>query len=217
MGALRIIFRWLVTPLFTLVLGRACLPVAHHFGWYPEVWLAQLISKFPTQFENELAVWILAAFVAVLLWALADYFLYRRKAHSEVDSSPPNPRGLDSTQRQKLCNALKPLATEHTRVKLVYFPPKFRPMLEDLSHVFASAGWTTKTTFVPQERPNSHRYVSGVEVKGRNKHLVEAICKALRDVGVLDARAEILEVANDTPFRQHFVSITIGHIDHGLT
>jgi hypothetical protein len=214
MTSLRIIFRWLVGPFITLIIGRACLEAAHQFGWHPDVWLAESIVATPTEFESELVLWMLAAFLGAVLWALGDYFLYRRKTNSNEDNLFP--RRLDATQRQKLCNAVKTLATEQSRVDLVYFPAQFRPMVEDLGHVFLLAGWKTNPTLVPRDGPHNHRYVSGVEVRGPNKHLVGAVCKALRDVGVWDTRAEVIEAADDTPSRQHIIFITIGHIDYGL-
>lgn len=70
--------RWVVQPVCTLIIGRACLAVFHAYGWYPEQQLARLLLATPGVLESELILWGLAAVIGATLWAVADYFFYRR-------------------------------------------------------------------------------------------------------------------------------------------
>jgi hypothetical protein len=84
MSVARTILRWVIQPICTLIIGRACLEVAHGLGWYPERQLASLILGTPSVVDNDLFLWGLAAIIGAVLWGTADYFLYRRTAEPKA-------------------------------------------------------------------------------------------------------------------------------------
>jgi hypothetical protein len=74
------IITWVVRPIVGVVIGQAALKALHALGYYPEVWLAEKVVSVatPTPDELELASWLFAALVGVLLLAIHE--TYRRRA-----------------------------------------------------------------------------------------------------------------------------------------
>lgn len=128
-------------------------------------------------------------------------------------------REINTVTRQGLIDELILVANEHTNVKITIGSAQFHPFAQLLDSVFNSAGWATNTSLTAQET-GTGRYWGGVEVRGFNKHLVEAVCAALRNAGVADAftKLEDLQVPRDNPkwpSSQHKVYLKIGYIEHG--
>lgn len=79
---MRVVFlfllRFVVQPLAGLVFSRAILEVCHLQGIYPENILASAMSWGLGALANDVAFWTILTMLTAALWAVADYFLYRR-------------------------------------------------------------------------------------------------------------------------------------------
>lgn len=64
--------------LFALVCSRALLAIFHSFGWYPEQQLTELLLASPSFLQRELALWLLLAVSALVMWFAIDYLVYQR-------------------------------------------------------------------------------------------------------------------------------------------
>jgi hypothetical protein len=62
----------------SLICSHAAFMVAHAAGWYPDQQLARLLIASPGLLQIDAVRWALTAVLALLVWAAADYFLYRR-------------------------------------------------------------------------------------------------------------------------------------------
>ena len=82
--------QWLVRavlqPLFGLLFSRAVLEVAHAYDWYPEKQLAELLLGTPSLLQISWVRYGLLALVTLVLWAIADYFVYRRSGAKAASS-----------------------------------------------------------------------------------------------------------------------------------
>jgi hypothetical protein len=79
------------------VVSRALLEVAHSLGWYPEQELAGLLLSSSHAWKVDWIRWTLIGAMTIALWAVADYWFYRRSSRTE--KQPFEPLGPDS-QRQ---------------------------------------------------------------------------------------------------------------------
>lgn len=167
-------------------------------------------------------LWSLLASAAILLfviWATRRWYPANVSVLQPWEAAAADPRRLDTRERQELVGKLRALANEHTNVKIVFFPAESRPLVEALDGVFNAAGWRTNPNLTPQGMHNPH-YHSGVEVRGFNRHLVDGVCVALREAGILDARTNLvpLEVPRNNPkwpTSQHKVYLNIGYVEDG--
>ncbi|CAN5168518.1 hypothetical protein BH09MYX1_BH09MYX1_67400 [soil metagenome] len=83
-----IVLRVLLLPMVSLVTSHAALKIAHAGGWYPEDQLAKLLLASPSFLQIDAVRWTLIALAAISVWAVADYFLYRRNKRVAI-SAPP--------------------------------------------------------------------------------------------------------------------------------
>ena len=111
---------------------------------------------------------------------------------------------------------MRNIATDNTNVKIKFVHAKYRPLADTLISVFELAGWKTNLTKVPLESW-LHDYITGTEVSGYNKHLVESVAKFLSDAGMIDVRAQVAteQYKHDNPTKQQwvreYIKIVIGH------
>src|SRR5258706_1893058 len=68
----------LLLGIASVIVSHAALIAAHDSGWYPDQKLARLIVASPELLQVDWFRWGLTATLAVLVWGVADYFLYRR-------------------------------------------------------------------------------------------------------------------------------------------
>jgi hypothetical protein len=53
----------------SFIIGRAGVFVAHHYGFFPEEWLARQVIAVPSYFDVRVAEWALVATLGLVLWA----------------------------------------------------------------------------------------------------------------------------------------------------
>jgi hypothetical protein len=187
-----------------------------------EVILGAAMSLLPEVITREYGYVLLDFGATMILVSAVGWWreVTREKIDRSIQPNPgQNPRSLDTNARQRLVHDLQLVANEHTNVDIVFGPGQYHPFAQLLDGVFIAAGWSTNTTLMPQE-PHNPQYHGGVEVRGCNRHLVDAVCVALRNVGVFDARINIvpLQIKRDNPKwlkAQHKVYLYIGYVEDG--
>lgn len=80
---------------------------------------------------------------------------------------------------------------------------------------FELAGWRINLTNVPLES-GRHEYITGTEVVGYNKALVDAVAELLGRAGLVGVKPDVQrhEIKLDNPkYRsvQHYIKLTLGH------
>jgi hypothetical protein len=76
-----------------LVVSHALFEIAHFFGWYPERQLVALVMTPPSAAAIQTVSWILFALLTIGLWAIVDYFFYRRQAMTAPQTTnQPRPK-----------------------------------------------------------------------------------------------------------------------------
>ena len=65
--------------LISLICSHALLLVLQGQGIYPETYLAEWLIKAPSAFAINLTQVLLTLLIAIILWGIADYLLYRRR------------------------------------------------------------------------------------------------------------------------------------------
>jgi hypothetical protein len=71
----------------SLVCSHAAFIVAHANGWFPDEQAARLLMASPDILQIEAVRWVLTAVLTVVVWALVDYFLYRRHSKRSEEAS----------------------------------------------------------------------------------------------------------------------------------
>jgi hypothetical protein len=105
----RIILQFLL-GIASVVISHAALIAAHDSGWYPDQELARFIVASPELLHVDWFRWGLTALLAVLIFGLADYFLYRRYPRAILTAPiPPKPQS-DDTIRSPAVTPYRPSA-----------------------------------------------------------------------------------------------------------
>jgi hypothetical protein len=104
--------------------------------------------------------------------------------------------------------ALRRLADEHASVKILVFPVAQVSRARQIADLFQLAGWKTDFDATPREPRNPAAHVSGIEVRGFNEVLVDAVRDALVEAEVPGLKTSVLraDAEESDPIR-----ITVGH------
>ena len=76
----------IVAAFFALVCSRALLAVAHSFGWFPEQQLAKLVLNSPTIIQTEWLAWTMLTALALIIWLVLDYLVYKREFRHFIEA-----------------------------------------------------------------------------------------------------------------------------------
>jgi hypothetical protein len=70
--------RVIIVPICGMFVSQTALAVAHYNNWYPEQWTARFLMESPTLLQVEWVRWCLFTIFSLLVWAIADFWAYRR-------------------------------------------------------------------------------------------------------------------------------------------
>jgi hypothetical protein len=160
------------------------------------------------------AAGIVGAAFSIAVVALILRLLALSKPQRQSDTKRTLTDDLDA-QRQ-LIAALRKYGGGLANVEIHFANNRQRPLAGTLQSVFELAEWKAKVTNVAFDR-YMDRHFPGVEVRGYNKHLVEAVAGALTAAGLPEvwANTQTPSIGRDDEgwaHSQHRIYITIGHI-----
>jgi hypothetical protein len=119
--------------------------------------------------------------------------------------------------QQALISTLASYGGDPANVKIQIAAPIHRPLGETLASNFRLAKWQTEFFNIPLET-QTHTHISGIEVIGYNKHLVEVVTDALKNAGLTEAKATAKEpeIKQESPkwdYVQRHIHIIIGYYE----
>lgn len=143
----------------------------------------------------------------------AAYWLYQFKKRSQ----PELALDKDITKQRALTETLGQYTNEHTNVKISFASLREKELAETLISIFELAGWKVNLISLPLE-PYTHHFYNKTEVRGFNKHLVEAVALALTNAGIIRITSKVdeLKVKPENPkwpHSKHKIYIVVGHQD----
>jgi hypothetical protein len=106
----------------SLVCSHAAFFVAHASGWFPDQQVARLLMASPGILQIETIRWVLTAVLAVMVWALVDYFLYRRHGKTIAVKASARKTGL-SLANQSAAQKIGDLALLENPERVKARPP----------------------------------------------------------------------------------------------
>jgi hypothetical protein len=133
----------------------------------------QLVEYGPPALFALLTLWLLYRRPAAVRSAAPD-----GRAHSDSDKS-----WLDWRPTPAFIAKVSSAKNQDSSISIDYFDQRDRLFAERISAAFKSAGWVTEFNGTAQHPFNPH-YFGGIEVKGDNRYVVEAIVSALAESGV---------------------------------
>jgi hypothetical protein len=105
----KIILQFLLA-IASIVVSHAFLIAAHDSGWYPDQQLARLIVASPELLQVDWFRWGLTAILAIAIWGVADYFLYRRHIKASVGALQVKPSSGEKIHPSTVTQYLPPTA-----------------------------------------------------------------------------------------------------------
>jgi len=142
----------------------------------------------------------------------------RPKSTGNAIASVENLNILRLTQwrpKKAFIGAATSLRRDLSRIKIIYFYQPHFPFAERLAAAFELAGWSVNFNRTAQGMHIPH-YRGGIEVRGVNRHLVEATTEMLDQSGCVGTRMDITtnNISQDNPkyeMVQNSIRITIGY------
>ena len=117
---------------------------------------------------------------------------------------------------RELIDRLRGYKKEHSHLTVHFAGTEQRPTAEFLIQVFRDAGWTTFLGPYPMDTYAPLEFRQGVEIRGINSHLVQAVAQFLTDAGLKSVKPVMQQTTlkpSDVNWEQASAGITIivGH------
>jgi hypothetical protein len=185
------------------------------FGWIGDELAARWRVRNPSMADVVQALWDFGLPAVTVFLLFAGYHRWYSRYGTENSSVETPTRRIDWNA---LSSQLKMFRSEGSNAHLLFVEGK-RPTVERILSALDLAGW--ETSFVPSafdQYPQGGvgKYYSGIEVRGHNRILAEAVTDALLQVGLADVytTVEPLKMSRENPKwnrLQHRVTIMVGH------
>jgi hypothetical protein len=92
------LFLRVLVGIVVFIIVRTIIEILHVRDVYPEKELAHLLAARPTALFEGAISWLIACAIAIIIWALADYFLYRRPNYRPIRIDYSNKANLEHLQ-----------------------------------------------------------------------------------------------------------------------
>lgn len=196
------------------------------FGWVGENIATALEITNPTVAEVARAMWTYGIpLITTIALLLAYHWWYSRYGQGAIVArklpahATEAPFAKPFKDWNGLSTKLKELYSESSNAHLLFVGGK-RPIVEHIRSAFDLARWETSfvsSAFDQYPQGGMGRYYSGIEVKGHNRILAEAVADALLRAGLADVYTTVeppLKISRENPKwdrLQHRVTIMVGH------